>query len=326
MDCVSFPYFKIKGNCDDLGSSGVWLDGIEGITLKKASQIADPNYLTGIELIRADEMEAVRYVKAELIKSLSKTFKTGLSYSSIIQRLSLNYSDISWKSGTIGVKIVGKNSPYTGVNVSTIEFICQEDGEATIRINDNGVNLDKAVDLVQGLNRIRLDYTSKNDLINLSILNSTTAININNSMSGRCDDNCLLSCLCADVTQTDIDGDSNDLCVGYSIECVCLIDELICKFKDLLIDPIRYALAGKLFTRMLVSDNAVPCVYNGKEGAEFMVIRILGGQNKFTGVNEKGKLKESIDTLTDAIIELNSTESGPCLSCKSNLSTQINLP
>ncbi|MCU9930974.1 hypothetical protein OFL77_26950, partial [Escherichia coli] len=91
-----------------------------------------------------------------------------------------------------------------GINISAIEFICQEEGTATVRINDNGVNTDKAVDLVQGLNRIRLDYTSKNDLINLSILNSTTAININNSISGTCDDNCILSCLCADVNQTDI--------------------------------------------------------------------------------------------------------------------------
>jgi RIO-like serine/threonine protein kinase len=60
----------------------LYLNGIPGITLKRASAIADENYLSGLELIRADEKEAVETVIRDLLMEISDTINTGLIHSS----------------------------------------------------------------------------------------------------------------------------------------------------------------------------------------------------------------------------------------------------
>lgn len=321
--CIEFPYFKIIGDCNDEGSSGLYLNGIPGITLKRASAIADENYLSGLELIRADEKESVETVIRDILMEISDSINTGLIHSSKDKKI-VYHEDAEYVTpGTTGIKIVSNNTdPYSSTLIHYLEFYSKTaGGNITYTITDGEDTTTITQALLKGYNKIQVDYTCRNNLVYITADFGAEELIKDSLSSCKCYNTCAIV--------SPVDGsfeDVEDNVLGYQISCICDDVPLICRFAEYLKNAVRFQLGIKLMTRLLVSDNAVPVVYNGQDQAKYLLKLWSGGIDTVTGKMIPGEYFLEIKKISKMIRNFLKSNGSVCFGCESNFKIVSNLP
>ena len=317
-----FVGLRYSANSND-PKSGLFVNDLAGMSLKRFSSLASNEIHRGEDLFKVIHDEAILDVLSDFTGELSELFN-------------FNY--------TIGKRKIGQIGSTFGVENKDIKRGClfekiTQDETQKLKIRNLEFNSNIAVDdcsffietlagteeikvdVKAGLNRVLIDVESNEDYV---YIYTTNCFNIANetlkgcSCSSICED-CSHACgdyyakpyTEAEAVKTFV---ANNF-IQYNISTICDDYDLISEFASELKFAVRMKIAIKIMTEVLVSDGVHPLVRNGKEDAQTLLTKWMGGVNVITGFKEKSEYARLLDSVTRKAKTYLNNYGGQCVSC-----------
>lgn len=317
-----FVGLRYSANSTD-PSSGIYINDLEGMSLKRFSSLASNETHRGEDLFKIIHNEAILDVLSDFTGLLSDSFN-------------FNYTIAKNKIGDIGSTF--------GAITKDIKRGClfekvTQDNTQKIKIRSIEFNSDIAVDDVSffvetlagteevkvnvkaGLNRVLLNIESNEDYV---YVYTTNCFNVANETVKSC--NCgsvcgLCSFSCGDYyakPYTEVVGVktfvSNNF-MAFNVSTICDDFDLISEFSNELKFAVRLKIASKVMVEVLVSDGAHPLARNGKEDAQTLLTKWNGGVNVITGFEEKSEYGRLLDSAVRKAKNYLENFGGQCVTC-----------
>lgn len=141
---------------------------LPGMSLKMAANITNTEaFETGAEFLRNCTILAARHVFDEFAQELQPYF----SFANIVESRDLNVFSTTQNAASSserGIIIKRWRSEAARLFVEAVYISVLDAGEATINITDGSVTTSQTVDLVVGINEIRLDYKAEQEQIKIT--------------------------------------------------------------------------------------------------------------------------------------------------------------
>jgi len=123
-------------------SSGLYISDLEGINIKRASQIADSSFTSGLDLLT----QKLSFAQKAVLSDIEAAFLPFFRMNSIIDELKIGVfknSYLSASANSRGVKFKTRNSRLMRIRIKTIEIDIQEaDTTSTVTIQDGNDSFD----------------------------------------------------------------------------------------------------------------------------------------------------------------------------------------
>lgn len=249
----------IIGIPDDCGEiqasmSGYKITDLPGISVKRMSNIADEDYITGIKLIQ----DKYRLAKLNITNDLVK-FLQGHNYVvNTVNKLWTSSNEIktTLAAGAVGQfrgLVIYKRTRHCALEKMYIPYVyvkANVTGEVTLRIEDGSDYYEYPIDVEAGKYlRYHIDYTAENDEVRI-LLPSDTAVY---SVVPNCQCNNTEKSDC--VTVMGISNGTTSKKQSYGIvadvQCVCDYEYLMCAIAKQVGEPLMY------LTGYLIADEAI---------------------------------------------------------------------
>lgn len=319
-ECIVLPYIGIRNGCDDSSSSGFYINDLEGISLKLASDLTNGEVVRGEDLIRQKERVAI----IDTIRDMKLIILQELKMKDIIheERITGNWGDYM-AVDRVGIRIRRCNSDMSRIESRQICLFPEDSLTITVNVEEDGSVRQIAKDVIGG----------KENCITIDLKSNAQDILIYVNLCGhrlRKVNNCACDCNecggCFTVSHIKY-GDNDDCWIGgwplikTNILCRCNWDELICIYKDMIAQAVMYRLGIKLLYEVVFTQNYNGLIANSRESAQEL-LKIWEGvpgqfaaqaDNPFDIHSEYYKsLRQAVEMAKDYIIE----HSGLCASCK----------
>lgn len=321
--CFQLPYFVgLRGACDfEQSQSGLCINDLPGISLRKLSAVATDEDIKGAELYKRAERAAL----IELVNDfLGRVMAEGYRFNYVLESERVGYLK-NWCFvdpffGHRGVKIERCTSDrYVRTRIDYIELYSKYEIVKKLYIHEMGEDcIEREIKLKRGKNRIPVNYTACTEEVYIYM--NTSDICLGNTK--RHDDSCGCYHTCSgDVRVTgiergleDCDWDNCGSLNGFMISTslVCTPEDFICDNLHTLATAAYYKIGIQLMTESMVSDRANPLVRNSKEDASFLLALWLGGEHN--GQYFEGEYKKAMKLAVASAKNTIDTDSR-CFSC-----------
>ena len=317
-----FVGLRYSANSKD-PSSGIFINDLEGMSLKRFSSLASNETHRGEDLFKVIHDEAILDVLNDFTGLLSDSFNFNHTIvKRKIGRFGSTFGEVTKdiKRGVLFEKVTQDDTQK--LRIKSIEF------NSDIAVDNCSFFVETLagteeiiVDVKAGLNRILIDVESNEDYI---YVYTTNCYNIANETVKSCNcgnvcDSCGHSCgdyYAKPYTEVaDVKTFVANNFMAYNIRTICDDFNLISEFANDLKFAVRMKIATKVMTEVIVSDGVHPLVRNGKEDAQTLLTKWNGGINVITGFEEKSEYARILDAVVRKAKSYLEHYGGQCVNC-----------
>lgn len=330
IDC--FPtknYIGIRGDCDgETPESGLYINDLAGITLKLAASSATEEDVRGIDMLRRLETLAIDLAAQDFLMKLSPK----VQFKKVCDTARVGFHDKDDFTAPqlrtkVGVELEKYgNDRYKRLYVEYIEIKVKETvKQKIVYIEDSSGVTQKKFNIKPGMNKLYLNYTSKDDCVKVYFDADDVTLYDNEGIytgAGCCE--CWSDSQCFKVKgiidylggegwedATSYNG------IGISAQCKCDSNELVCQYRDELRFAIWYRMGILVMDEVLATDRSNPLVRNSKESARQNLLKWHGGINPQTGFEEKGEYHKSVWQVVNQVRYSINPHETDCMVCES---------
>jgi len=319
---IQSPFISIIGDCDsgncDPGScsnasprANFDLQVLEGIQLDKIAPSTKAEYPRAIKMIRAKEALAIKLVTQEVKMRLRKSYEfRDVIDEEITGRF--NKADYDVMNGITGVEVRNWScDPYTKVKLGWIEIKTNAPFSKDFHIIQGCNVTTTCIDLACGINRIELNLEDSERIAVLAEfcgeeLSSLSWCGEGNDFSCVKDYVCNCACLnIRGITDTDPVSDQvidpleefepATLYFRTCGACVADVDELFCKYWEVLELAILYRLGVLIMLEQMHSTSLSPVIRNTRDSARDLLMQWYGGIDAVAMIERRGDYWNLID-------------------------------
>lgn len=237
----------------------LYINDLPGMSLKLAAQITPEQFQSGAEFLRSCNIMAVRQVFDEFAQELQPYF----NFANIIETRDLKIFSTTLNAVSAterGIIVKRWRSEAARLYVENVYIKVAQAGTATIKIIDGAVETTTEVNLVEGLNEIRLDYKASEEQIRIVFDQAAfeTYDGAWNKSSGGCS-SCGGSSSGKGIFVSGWDGTgetSNTYGVGVKVHAQCYEEEILCSLLSKMYFLIWYK-SGILVLREHIATNRI---------------------------------------------------------------------
>ena len=323
--CFENGFISVRGYCGSLEPrSGLYINDLAGISIKRIVGIADEELLKAQDLFNQVEKLAIELTVNDFLAVITKK----LQPISVIGTHEIKFSNThgSWTTPEAGYYVVRftdwEVSPYSAIRINSINLYAKNAVTGLeILIVDGQQTYTKTVNIVAGLNTIRLDKKYQSSQVEVRIPSDEIILMNSAEWSPYFTDNCG-SCsdggcmgiqgyhlLDDEYTNSDYNG------VGFSVSCVCDLSKAACAY----LDDLKYAVWLKfgilLAQEIIGSDRMNPYSKAGKSDSERMLLQWNGGVDEATGIRTGGEYWLRLNQAIDQILPSIKASCNICFNC-----------
>lgn len=293
--CIELPYIGIRNGCDPTSNSGYYINDLEGISLRLASDVANGEIRKGEDLIRIKERIAI----IEVIRDFKLLVQNEIKLKDVIGQDSITGNWGDYKTvGRIGFKIERCTTGLTRIESQRFCVFPETSIKGAININEDGVLTQIPVKLKGGQENcfnINLKSTAQEIYVYINLCD--VRCKIIKDCTCKCGCNC-----CFDLTglhMPDTEWIEGAFYVKTDVLCRCDYDKLICHYKDMLSLAIMYKLGIKLMNEVVFTQNYNGLIANSKEDARELLKIWEGVPGQFAAqadqiIDPKGEYGKSL--------------------------------
>lgn len=290
----------------DSSSSGLYVEDLEGINVKTASQIADVRYQSGLDLIKKKKEFAIKAIANDIQGAFLPYFRMN----SLIDELVVGkFKDTTLTTSPLkrGVEIKTRNSRLLRIQIQTVEIKILE------------AALTSYLKIIDGLDEKLVEFTTDADgkaLIDLNYISKTNQIFIvlEDPLITPFDGQLKSGCHCYSKSSEFLtgrgykDGQTASSTFGLSVQslAVCDQEQFVCLLAPRLGFAILYKTGIEIVKEWIASDRLNP-VTMIDDGTEDFLLSEFESQYK-------NQLKILIESLPDFFIRLDEI----CVVCSGN--------
>jgi hypothetical protein len=325
--CFETPFLIIDGDCSaEAPSSTQVINRLPGISLRRAANIANEEFVTGVNMIRELEADAIEQVTFDILDKVADSyqFKSVVASEDIGRRTSTKET----ASAEVGVELTRSKLKGKGMlmQVPEITIIVDTDMTVDLNINEDGTVRTVSVDLnkdtenvviieAEALRLLRITYTPVGDVFSTyTTSNFYTSDGLCSAFNDFCCGNCL------HIKSIENDGSNYIQSTKFNgmiltASCRASECEILRHFKREIAPAVRLQTAIKMMHELLVSDRSNPIVANGRDSARQLLAIWEGGEDPVTGFAIKGQYPKRIAQIAKMMtiyIEENHSASFDC--------------
>jgi hypothetical protein len=326
LDCIGTNYIGIRGDCDNTEpTSGLYINDLPGMSLKLASSLADEQQVTGVQMIRQFEQQALRMVWSDIRSKLSKTI--------IIQRVTdmfvTGYFDydtpvyLAPVAAEVGLQLKKLDyDPYTNIRINYVEVRANTTASGlTLKITEGANVTPFTFDIQAGIpTRVYTNYAASGGEVRITV--DATALELEDiSIGGGNSTACVDSCRCRFGDCAEVWGwdGTQETSQGYglvaNISCECSQEQFLCAYSDMIAPAVQMKLAILIMLERIASNRINYIVQNGKESAEQMLLAWQGGINLHSGIETPSEYFRIVSQISDSIKNSLTHQNSACISC-----------
>ncbi|HRH83571.1 MAG TPA: hypothetical protein PK210_04975 [Bacteroidia bacterium] len=268
-ECIELPFIGLRNGCDDSSFSGLYINDLEGISLRLASESANGEIRKGEDLIRIKERMAI----IETIRDFKLLVQNEIQLKDVIAKDSItgNWGDYE-TVGRVGFHIKRCADGLHRIEVQKFCVFPEDSLKAVVNINEDGQLRQIEVELEGGKeNCIKLNIKSKAQEIYVYVNLCTTRC----KKITECTCNCGCNC-CFDMTgihMPDVEWIEGQYYVKTDVLCRCDFESLVCTYRDELALAVLYKVGIKLLNEVVFTQNYSGLIANSKaDAAELLKI------------------------------------------------------
>ncbi len=332
LDCFNEDkkcFIGLRYSCNYAeGASGIFINDLEGMSLKRFSTVANDEVHRGEDLYKILHDEAIQDVCNDLTGKLGESF----NFHHTVERRRIGVTGKTFSGVVLPKGILLERKQYDqnqSLYVKSVSFTSDRNVTAAKYFIETAFGVtEKTVDIKAGANTVYLGIESNEDWVSIYFDSCFDIANQGHEYCG-CEYACeLCSCACGcfygklyNVTDETLGTREFQSVNGLSfdISCKCNDTNLICEFAQEMKFAVRMKIAVKVMTEVLVSDGVHPLVRNGKEDAQTLLTKWLGGVNVITGFEEKSEYWRLLDPIVQKAKSFLEKEGGACVSCNSEI-------
>lgn len=326
LNCIGTNYIGIRGDCDSSEpTSGLYINDLPGMSLKLASSLADEQQVTGVQLIRDFEKQAVRMVWNDIQAKLAKT----IILKRVTDQFVTGYYDydtpdyLAPVAAEVGLQLKKLDyDPYTGIRINYVEVRANTTASGqTLKIIEGANTTSYTFDIQAGIPvRVYTNYASAGGEIRI-VVDATALeledVNVGGGNNTSCiNDHCCRFGECADVWGWDGTKEtSQSYGIIANISCECSQEQILCAYSDMIAPAVQMKLAILIMLERLASSRVNYLVQNNDESAREMLLAWNGGVNLHSGIETPSAYWRLVGQIAASIKASITNQNSACVSC-----------
>lgn len=311
--CIELPYIGLRNGCDDSSSSGFYINDLEGISLKLASQVTNGEVVRGEDLIRQKERSAI----IDTIRDFRILINEDVKTKDIVHQEKLvgNWSDYM-SVGRVGYKITRCNDDMTRLESFQICLFPKDSLEVQVNIDEDGSVRQVNAKLTGGReNCVKIDLKSNAQQILIYVNMCDHELKKLVDCTCDCGELCNECFTVSPVSYIDGKWKSFWPFIKMNIVCRCNWDELVCLYKDQLAQAAMYRLGIRLMYEVIFTQNYTGLIQNSKESASEL-LKIWEGVPDGATFDIRSEYYKSLKPVADMAKDYLRENAKCCIECK----------
>lgn len=332
LTCFGDNYIGIRYECNaSTPTSGLYIDDLPGISLKVASMAADDETVTGVNLIRQLEQQAIREVWNDLQAKLTKYIQLNTIIDQ--RQIGLHRDDITIQylpvqAANVGLQVEKSDcDPYTSIQVNYIDIRSNSTvAGKVLSIDDCGTVTNYTFDAVAGcVARIYTNYKAISGKLLITVDASDLELE-NLPLWNGCA--CVAKCGCQQYGCFNVDGWDGTKEVSTAngmtanISCICSPEPFLCSIQNQIAMGVQLRLGMLLMHEILTSSRCNFFIRNTKEQARELLLQWEGGINMSDGIEVKSRYWRLIGQTAEQIKGSIQNNGSACISCSGMTATE----
>lgn len=335
LTCFGDNYIGVLGCSSEDPDSGLWFHQLSGMTLKKASSAAKAEQVTGRELLRDIEKEAIRYVITDIQTKMSDLY----AFNSVLSEDVVGYFSDTHLPVIAGSPylIFTNNKKTDKLRAFTIEKVTVRANNTitgqTITLTDGCSTIVKTFDTEAcGTVDVYFNHTTTSSEVTIEI-DGTTGIELNSSSLTKIDSHgsgcgCTIgcdtcnSCDCLNGCFSVSGYDENDVSTGLTygmevtVSCECNLTAFACALRNDIAQAVRLKMGILTLYEVTASDRLNPIVLNSGKSVKFLLTKWEGGYDDITEKEIPGEYTKEISRISKSIRQWIGGSKSACVVCQ----------
>jgi len=310
MKCYEGNFIGVRGYCGSVEpESGLYINDLPGISIKRAAGATEEAYSKGVDFMYAQEAIAFDLTIQDFKQALMRDFTLNSVIDETFFKMKTKTMNFENRSGVLTIyKCI--NDPFAALRINYVEVYSEFSVTGFIvTINDGITQTEKTFNLVPGLNRLFLHYTSQSDQITVS----------HPEESLHYTRECFYRCECSTISV------NNQSSFNYQASLVCDLDILGCMFRNELKYAMWYRQGILIVENYQSSDRINPSIFAAKMDSANLLLKWWGGMDPKTGFEIKGEYWRHLNSAAQQIKKVLLSSKSLCINCN-RLTQTITLP